>query len=61
MSEGKSGYDRARRILKDGLKKVPTSREIYESLADVEILAGNGNLNGAIEVLELGVKGIELR
>ena len=28
-------------------------------LADVEILAGN--LNGAIDVLELGVKGIELR
>ena len=61
VSEGKSGYDRARRLLKEGLKKIPTSREIYESLANVEILAGNGNLDAAIEVLELGVKGIELR
>ena len=59
MSEGKSGYDRARRILKDGLKNVPTSKEIYEALANIEFRAGN--LNEAIDVLELGVKGIDLR
>ena len=59
LSAGKAGYDRARRILKDGLKNAPTSREVYDSLADLEIRAGN--VNGAIEVLELGVKGIELK
>ena len=59
MSTEKSGYDRARQVLKDGLKNVPTSKAIYETLADIEIRAGN--LNGAIEVLELGVQGIELR
>ena len=41
------------------MRNIPTSKEIYETLADVEIRAGN--LNGAIDVLELGVKGIELR
>ena len=59
VSEGKSGYDRARQILKEGLKEVPTSKEIYEALANLEIRAGN--LNGAIDVLELGVRGIDLR
>jgi tetratricopeptide (TPR) repeat protein len=59
VSTEKSGYDRARQVLKDGLKNVPTSKAIYEMLADIEIRANN--LNGAIEVLELGVQGIELR
>ena len=59
LSAGKAGYDRARRILKDGLKNAPTSRAVYDSLADLEIRAGD--VNRAIEVLELGVKGIELK
>jgi tetratricopeptide (TPR) repeat protein len=54
---GRSGYDEARQILNDGLKNVATSKTkaIYTALADTELRAGN--LNKAIEVLELGVKG----
>ncbi len=59
VTEGKSGYDRARQVLQDGLKNVPTSKEIYEALAEFEF--HTGNLNGAIDVLELGVKGIDLQ
>ena len=59
LSTGKAGYARAARILRDGLRNVPTARAIYETLADIELRAGN--VNGAIEVLELGVKGIELK
>jgi cellulose synthase operon protein C len=59
LSTEKSGYDKATQILRDGLKNVPTSKAIYETLADIEIRAGH--LNGAIDVLELGVQGIELR
>jgi tetratricopeptide (TPR) repeat protein len=56
---GKAGYETARGILRDGLKHAPTSRAVYEALAGIEIRADN--INEAIKVLELGVKGIELK
>ncbi len=59
MSTEKSGYDRARQILRDGLKHAPTAKAIYETLVELELRAGH--LNEAIDVLELGVQGIELR
>ena len=60
---GKSGYEEARQVFKDGLKKVPSSKAgaLYEALANLELRAGH--LDKAIEVLELGVnaRGIELQ
>ena len=36
-AETESGYDAARQILEDGLKKAPASAEIYEALTDLEL------------------------
>src|SRR5262249_7850699 len=48
------GRDEVRRILEDGLKKVPTSVELYLVLASIE--REGGQLDKAIEILEDGVK-----
>jgi cellulose synthase operon protein C len=49
-----SGQDEARRILEAGLARIPSSTELYESLADLELRAGH--IDRAIETLERGLK-----
>ena len=53
-AETESGYDAAREILEDGLKKAPASAEIYEALTDLECAAAI--LDRAVEILERGLK-----
>ena len=52
--ETESGYDAARKILEDSLKKAPASAEIYEALTDLEWR--NGHTDQAVKILEDGLK-----
>ena len=52
--EAESGYDAASAIFEMGLKKAPTSTEIYGALTSLELR--NGRLDRAVETLERGLK-----
>ena len=52
--ETDSGFDTARKILEDGLKKAPASAEIYTALTDLEWRSGHADQ--AVKILERGLK-----
>ena len=54
MNRSKLGYNEARTILEDGLKKASSSVAIYEALANIELRTGH--VDKAIEDLELALK-----
>jgi len=54
VAKDQSGRDKARQILEEGLKKAPTSMQLYGTLANLELRAGE--VDRAIKTLEDGVK-----